>query len=285
MTSHFSKRPFRKGTGIPQHIPPLRPQTAKQRAQKDIIIEEKPSTGFKPQPQRPPTVIRNKAPSRNAGSRIDAGPTPRKTPTTTSNLPSKRPTTAQPVRQPHGIVNSYKSKQNQIQDVNLSSDIDYELQCAQVRDEIAKEFGITLDEKDAEQPWIDDLSSLQDQLNENIYQTSIIDENPVTIMDQVSNEMMNSNSDQIDPFKDASNMLDESFSKFQQMMDEEKKLLDDRIALLQKCGHDLMLHPASDYTADTEPDDIDDIMQKPQPIIIQTKARPGTARTRNNGNF
>lgn len=283
MNSHVSKRPFRKGTGIPQHVPPLRPQTAKQRAQKDIIIEEKPATGFKPQPQRPPTVIRNKAPSRNAGSRIDAGPTPRKTPTTASNLPSKRPTTAQPVRQQHGIVNSYKPKPNHIQDNNLSSDVDYEIQSAKIREEIAKEFGITLDENDGDQPWVDDLSSLQDKLNENIYQTSIMDENPVTIMDQVSNEMADSNSNQNDPFKNASQMLDESFEKFQQIMDEEKKLLDDRISLLQKCGHDLMQHPASEYTADTEPDDIDDIMQKPQPIIIQTKARPGTARTRTNG--
>lgn len=284
MNSHVSKRPFRKGSGIPQHVPPLRPQTAKQRVHKDIIIEEAPS-GFKQAPQRPPTVIRKKASSRNAGSRLDAGPTPRKATTPVSNLPSKRPTTAQPIRQPHGIVNTYKSKPNQIQDTNTSSDIDYELQCAKVRDEIAKEFGITLDEKDVEQPWINDLSSLQDELNENIYQTSIIDENPITIMDQVSNEMMNSNSAQDNPFQSASQMLDESFTKFQQMMDEEKKLLDNRIALLQKCGHDLMLHPASDYTADTEPDDIDDIMQKPQPIIVQTKARPGTARTKTNGIF
>lgn len=280
MNPHPAKRPFRKGSGIPEHVPPLRPKTAKQRVQKDVIIEERPTSGYKATPQRPPTVIRNKAPSKNPGSRLDSGPTPRKIQAVGSNIPSKRPTTAQPVRQGRGIVNSYKPKQNQIPD---DPDIDYEIETAKIRDEIAKEFGISVNEEDTEQPWVNELSSIQDKLNENIYQSSIIDDNPVTIMDQVSNEMMSSNSAQDNPFQNANKMLDDSFAQFQQRMDEEKKLLDERINLLQKFGHDLMLHSASEYKADTEPDDIDDILQKPQPIIIQTKARPGTARTKPNG--
>ena len=127
MSTH-AKRPFRKATGIPGHVPPLRPQTAKRNVSNDIIVEEKPPS-LQQNYQRPPTVIRNKATVSKPDSRI----APRKGPQIT-NLPSKRPTTAQPIK---------AAKSNQIQ-----GEIDYEAESAKLREECRKEFGVSIDEKD-----------------------------------------------------------------------------------------------------------------------------------------
>lgn len=252
MSTH-AKRPFRKATGIPGHVPPLRPQTAKRNVSNDIIVEEK-QPSLQHNYQRPPTVIRNKATVSKPDSRI----TPRKGPQIT-NLPSRRPTTAQPIK---------AAKSNQIQ-----GEIDYEVESAKLREECRKEFGVSIDEKDIEQPWLQDLTSIQDKLNENVYQTSIIDDNPISIMDQVSEEIMNSQSND-DPFKNAKKILDDSFSQFQEYMEQEKLLLDQRIALLQEFANEVQLHPASEYTADMAIEEADDLSN---PIIVQTKMRPKTS--------
>ena len=262
------KRPFRAGSKIPERVLPLRPQTAKRRPQQEIIVEE--VTLSKPQTKRPPTNIRNKAPVKvalaNANKALEPTPTPRRI----GPAAAVRPTTAQPSRR-GGRVPANQEVTEKVKE------IDYVKQTEKLREEISKEFGINVHEKDVEQPWLDEMTALKERLNENVYQSSLIDDSPLSIMESVYNNILESTTSLDNPFNSANKIVDQTFAEFEKRMEEEKKLFQERSKILQELGKQLMMHPASEYTADTTPEVLDDLPKK-QPIIIQTKARPSTAR-------
>jgi hypothetical protein len=124
-------------------------------------------------------------------------------------------------------------------------DVDWFEEAAKIRRELAGETECSLD-------WLDDLDHVRRELNDNVFQSSCIDNSPVTAFTRGSHGAAVTD----DLVETAQNMLDGGFDAIHAMLAREGRLLERRAALLQQM-HDALVAHSCDYTADVERDDYD----------------------------
>ena len=102
-------------------------------------------------------------------------------------------------------------------------------------------------------PWLEKIDSIEKSINENIAQSSAIDTSVV------SNFAISSEKVEItdDPFSTVHNMIDSGFESISEQLSKESALLKERMHLISQIQEEIMKHPASEYTADLEPDETD----------------------------
>jgi hypothetical protein len=128
--------------------------------------------------------------------------------------------------------------------------------------------------------WLDELDHLNQELNDNVFQSSCIDNSPVTAF------MLGSHGTEAsgDLVETARRMIDGGFNAIHEMLAREGRLQERRVALLRQMHHTLVAH-GCDYTVAMESDDYD-LGIDDGPEVVESPKRPKTvprAKTRRDG--
>ena len=244
-------------SGIPQRTPPLRPQTAARPATRVVIGTRKPAEAKKPESQTP----------RLGGARPET---------------RARPTTAKGTRANPGLYVEKKRAEKKREDVDAKFDPnhDYFPDVAKLRKDMEKEFGDP--PPDANLEWLDDLEKLQRRLNENVFESSCIDDSPVLAFNDAADKVIKDMKPGDSVGATAKKMIDSGFDAIHERMEQESALLKERMDLLSKMQHELLEHRC-DYTADLDEDDYDRIIDREPEIAVEVRQRPKTAVPQTRG--
>ena len=243
--SRIPKRPQK--SSIPQHTPPLRPQTAARPATRVAIATRKPA-------------------EKSTTPRLGVSPAETRA----------RPTTAKGNRANPGLYVEKKRAEKKREDVDAKFDPnhDYFPDVTKLRKDIEKEFGDPPPKADL--AWLDDLEKIHQRLNENVIESSCIDDSPILAFNDAADKVIQEMKPGDSVGATAKKMVDAGFDAIHERMEQESALLKERMELLSKMQHELLEHRC-DYAADLEDDDYDKILYAEPEVTIEVRQRPKTA--------
>ncbi|KAH0796703.1 uncharacterized protein GO595_010596 [Histomonas meleagridis] len=116
-------------------------------------------------------------------------------------------------------------------------------------------------------PWLEKLDNIEKSLNENIAISSSIDTSII------GNFAISAEKAEItdDPFTTVNSMMDSGFEMISKQLSRESALLKERMSLISQIQEEIMKHPASDYTADLQPDEKEPPKSRSNGIRISKK--------------
>jgi hypothetical protein len=129
--------------------------------------------------------------------------------------------------------------------------------------------GITGTEPGVQLPWLNELDEAVQQLNNNVTALACVDMSPSLVFDLGASNMIR-NLDGTETFGEIGmQMVDVGFDAVKKMMDEEARLLNERIELLRSIQETLIEHRC-DYRADLESDENEVIFKQTRPGTVQS---------------